>query len=157
MMPCRFVDVFVSVLPLRAFRDAVLLRHAEKCPVCQKKLLSEREARSWIFEAKDVGADPDFWLAVKERIRRQEEVKTLRPPLIFPRVQKWAAVTGLALLAAAGFLIVRSYGPRTIPPGGGGPTRFRLNYLKVDSESIEPVVIQLRDTDLVIIWVDGTR
>jgi anti-sigma factor RsiW len=157
MIPCRLVKTLASFIPFPALRESVSLRHAERCPACQEKLLSKGEAKSRIFGAEDVEDDPHFWPAVRERIRRMEAAKAPRPSLISPRVQKWAAVTGLALLAAAGLLIVRTHGPLTIPRDKEGPTRFRLNYLKVDSKAIEPVIVQPRDADLVIIWVDGTR
>jgi hypothetical protein len=157
MIPCRLVDVLASLLPLRIIRDSVRLRHEEKCPKCQEKLLSKWEARPWIFEARDMEDDPNFWPAVKSRIQRLAAAKSLRPLLLLPGVQKWAAIAGLALLMAAGFLIVRTSGPRTMSPDAGGPTRFRLDYLKSDGAPVEPVIIQPRDTDLVIIWVDGVR
>lgn len=157
MIPCRIVDALTAVIPWRFARDSIRLHHAERCAVYRRRLLSRDEAGSLIGDEKEAGDGKGFWSGVRTRIRDYEKAgPTLAPPRL-SRASKWAALTGAAALAAAAFLIIWGGAPQTPLSGAGEPMRFELGSLKVNGESVTPVVIQPEGSDVVIVWAGIDR
>ena len=158
MMSCRLANRLASVLPSRMLRDNLLLRHMEKCPRCGARLVSKQEARSWLIGAGDVEDDPAFWPAVKGKVRGRASGKPFEPQPRYLIVRRRAAITALFLLVAVGILFIPKPVPETASPEiDRPPVRFRLNSIMIDGRPINPVVIQPRESDLVIIWADVDR
>jgi hypothetical protein len=146
-----------AIIPSGRLQDILLSQHAESCPRCGEHLLSKDEAQVWLFDKEDIEADPGFWPAVKDRIGSEKSKKTARPAVSIPRSVRWASVAALIISIVAGIWLFRKPGPEGSSPATDQPIRFRLDYLKVDSKQVNPVVIQPADSGLVIIWVDSTR
>jgi hypothetical protein len=145
------------IIPSRRLRDIFLSHHAERCPRCGANLLSKNEARPWFFDKRDIHDDPSFWPAVRDKIGSEKSKKTSRPMVSFPKSLRWASIAALFISIVAGIWLVRKAGPEGNSPSTDQPVRFRLDYLRVDGRQVDPVVIQPADSDLVIIWVEGTR
>jgi len=152
MKSCRIIKALSSVLSLGILRDLVLCHHSEGCPCCDTNMLSKAEARLWLFEGKDVEDDPRFWPAVRDKIRQERTRNDLYPSPRYLVARRWTAIAALILLVGGGVWFIGRSGPEGIPPVMSSPIRFRLNYLKIDGASVEPVIIQPWDTDLIIVW-----
>jgi hypothetical protein len=152
MIPCRLVSALLVIIPFRRLQENLLSHHAERCPCCEAKLLSKHETRPWLIEENDIQDDPDFWSTVEDKIRRDASEKIPRPMAKLPVSLRWAAIAALFISTVAGFWFFRNSSPEGISPETHNLMRFRLNYIRIDGAPVEPVVIQPRDTDLVIVW-----
>jgi hypothetical protein len=153
---CRLVEFLVNVVPLRSLQDCLVRRHVQKCPCCAERLVSREEARLSLSGERDVAEDPDFVRKVVARAARSEPSADIAG-FGARRFVRWAAAAaGLVLVVGATlwFVLGRGGGPGQTGPGPGEGDTFRINFLNVDGAPAETMLIQPRDSDMVIIWVD---
>jgi hypothetical protein len=157
MIPCRLVEALASFIPLRKTRDSLLLHHAEKCRICQQKLLSKQEAHAWICDEINARENPDFWSVVEDKIRGREQARLISFPSRLSYKRKWAVGAGVTLLIATGFLIIRNGVLRPVHTNRTEPVRFQLTTCEIDGEAIIPIIIQPADPDFIIICTNIKR
>ena len=154
MLFCRLVEILVIAVPWRGFQDILVRRHVLKCPRCEGRLISRDVALQFLSGERDVEEDPVFVRTVKKRVSEGASLEEPRRPRV-RSFGRWAAsVAGLMLILVSLFWFSRSRGddPGRLETDRG--EKFRINYLNADGAPADALVIQPRDSDMVIIWVD---
>ena len=153
MTSCRLVEFVINTIPVRKFQDFLIRRHVQRCPRCQTRLVSREAVRLGMTNEEDIGANESFFRAVAARVARGRTTRALGrvSPLPFGR---WAVATGLLLTAGAVLWLVLAQGDGPVRVISDESEKFRINYFNVDGAAANPLVIQPRDSDLVIIWAD---
>jgi hypothetical protein len=155
---CRTVEALYAALPLRPFRDWLIRVHMDRCPGCQRRLLSREEARILLVGPEQAGSVDALWRRIAGEAGRVA-------PAAPPRGRggrlawQWAAVTALALVVAlAGFWLLRESagGPGFEARAAAPPDRFEIAYIRVGGEPAQTFVYQPLGTDTVFVWAQKT-
>ena len=153
------------LLPVEAWRDALIVRHLERCPACAARLATREEARSVLVQAADVGALDGVWPAVRAAIERPAPRPESGPGTGVPAWRWAAAAAGFCLAAILTWTAVRAFHP------GAGVSGFevtsdsasafeaapaagdvQLAYIRVDNEPARAIIYKPHDSNLVLIW-----
>jgi hypothetical protein len=153
------VDRLFRLIPLRAVK-ARLAEHAERCPVCAKRLAGRDEVRRLFVQAADLGNLNDIWPVVRRGSSRIERDKVgAHDRAVSPRPRLWRyAAAGLGLLAAAGLTmsVVRYFGAG--PAGTSIITRaegrFEIHYARIQQKPADTFVINSPGDGMILVWVD---
>lgn len=155
------VGFLFRLVRFRGLRDG-LARHIEGCPACQRRLASREDARRVLFRVSDAGGLDALWPAVRLAIASGEgrpaaaEALAVRAPA--PRTGwRWAAAAGgFAAACAVVFSLVRFFlsGPGPVQAGADRPDLFRLYSATIAGEPAQAIVVQERNPDMVIVWVE---
>jgi hypothetical protein len=150
---CKIVDVLYAVVPLRPFRDYLIRRHMETCPLCQARLLSRAEAKGLFVAPDEVGDTEGLWRRISSRMDPAVETQGRRPA---PARAGWRWATAAALaavVAVTGFWLLREVGKPSFDTGSVGPAdRFQIEYIKVGGAAAQTFVYQPQGTDTVFVW-----
>ena len=154
MFFCGLVEFLVSALPVRGLQDFLVRRHVQKCPRCAGRLISREEARLCLEGERDVPEDPIFVRKVAGRaaqeMTRKGPWRSRKKPFA-----RWAyAAAGLLFFVGVLLWFSRGGGRNSGRLAVDTREKFRINYLKVDGAPADALIIQPRDSDMVIIWVD---
>jgi len=154
MFFCKLVEFLINILPSRGFQDFLVRRHVITCSRCKGRLISREVALQLLSGEKDVEEDPLFVRAVKKRASEGALLEEPRRPRVRLFAQWAASVAGLMFVVASLLWLSRSRGDNHSRLETDEGEKFRINYLNVDGAPAEALVIQPRDSDMVIIWVD---
>jgi hypothetical protein len=150
---CKMVDLLYSAIPLRPFRDFLIRRHMEACPLCQARLASRAEARGLFVAPEAAGNAEGLWSRISSRIGPATEFPDPKPA---PAGAGWrwaAAAATAAVVAVTGFWLLREverpgFGPYSI----AAADRFQIDYVKVGGAPAQTFVYQPQGTDTVFVW-----
>ena len=73
MFRCKIINFLFSSIPLNKWKDFLIRRHIQECPVCQKRYVSALEAKSLLIEESEIESVPDFWLGLESRLAEPEK------------------------------------------------------------------------------------
>jgi hypothetical protein len=154
MIYCRLAEFVINAIPIRGLQDFLIRRHVQKCPRCEARLISREAARSFLNADMNIAEDPGFVRTVMARAARRNSPEVAGPTGAHGFARWAAAAAGLALVVGVTlWLVLDERGASGRKETEGGET-FRINYLNVDGAPVNPLVIQPRDSDMVIIWAD---
>jgi hypothetical protein len=156
----------VGILPIRAWKAALLRRHIEKCVACGERLASKDEVRRLLVQAGDLGDLSGLWPAISERIRGSRPA-----PASFARralaskarvdggrrrsLWRWAAAAAGMSLAVVLTLAVVRFLQSPAPSGGlaGSETeQVQIHYVRIENEPARTFIFKPHDSDVVIVW-----
>jgi len=155
------VGFLFRVVRFRGLGDG-LGRHIEGCPACQGRLASREEARRALFRVSDAGGLDGLWPAVREAIvsgkgRPAPSTAFSRKPSVGRAGWRWAAAAGgFAAAAAVTLSLVRFFlsAPGPVSAGADRPDRFRLYRATISGQPAQTIVVQEKNPDMVIVWVE---
>jgi len=152
MTSCRVADLFYRLVPVKPWRAFLIRTHFERCPRCQKELISAAEVRSLLVQAADFHKMQPLWEAVSRSLASGDSLAAEKPrPMPVSRPWAWAAA-GIVLAVLAGYWILRDFRPAGVGPGAAVPARFELEYVRVGGQPAEAYVYQPRGSDMTIVW-----
>lgn len=151
MFRCKIINFLFSSIPLNKWKDFLIRRHIQECPVCQKRYVSALEAKSLLIEESEIESVPDFWLGLESRLAEPEKKKKtfLRPNLA------WAAasIVILVVIAASIWLYLASIsGKRAVSEKQAD--RFQINYVTVRNEPARTYLYCPYDSRMIIVWAE---
>lgn len=158
MLRCKTVEFLFEALPLDAWRAFLLLRHVDRCPACQARLVGLEGSRSLLA----VPPGPDEWTGLRSRIRARVAPKSAGTVRIgrrrSERILRWAPSAAMLLvLAATGVWLFRDGGRRAgVPEGPGTQDRFELDYIRVGGQPAGAYIYQPQGSDIIIVWAEKT-
>lgn len=154
MVFCRLVEFLIDTIPVRAFQDSLVRHHVQRCRRCEDRLVDRVSARLCLAGEDRIADDPAFVRKVRARAAQKIVSEAPgRPPAYSPL--RWAAaVAGLVLVVGLGLWLVLDRASDRGRAGAENAEIFRINYLNVDGAPADTLVIQPRESNLVIIWVD---
>ncbi|MCX6561568.1 MAG: hypothetical protein NTZ26_13770 [Candidatus Aminicenantes bacterium] len=153
------VDWLYRLIPFRAVK-ARLAEHAERCPVCAKRLAGRDEVRRIFVRAADLGRLDDIWPAVRRRSSQAGRDLDFEPvPVRNPGPRLWRyAVACLGFMVAAGLTVsvVRYFG--TGSEGTAIITRaeesFEIHYARIQQKPAATFVVHSPGDGMVLVWVE---
>lgn len=151
MLRCKIFDFFFFVFPLKSWQDFLIRRHFQKCPVCQEKLTSMEEAKSFLIQESEVESLEVSWPAIRGKL---SEEKRKDKHVFWPRL-KWIA--GAATLCAAiviGIWLYLVYTPDKGPSEEDLGERFQINYIKIGDKPARAFLFYPHDSNMIIVWAE---
>lgn len=151
MLRCKIVDFLFFIIPLKRWRDFLIRRHFQKCPVCQDKVASSEEVKSLLINEGKVGELLELWPAVEKELK--EGKRKERFPM--RRRLKWAY--GAASLLAAAAAVIWLYFAITPDSGPSKETlveRFQINYIKIGNKPARAYLFRPHDSKMIIVWAE---
>ena len=150
---CKMVDFLYSAIPLRPFRDFLIRRHMEACPLCQARLASRGEARGLFVASDKVGDTEGLWSRIFSRVGPATELPDPEPASAGAGWRWAAAAATAAVVAVTGFWLLREverpgFGPDSI----AAAVRFEIDYVNVGGAPAQTFVYQPLGTDTVFVW-----
>ena len=148
MWRCRMVDGLIRFLPVKAWQDVLIRRHAMTCRDCLGKLAAPEEVKSFLVQEEDLVEVRDFWPVVKGRL----QTGLIRQRRAFRPFWTWvSAAAGLIVVILAGFWLLT--GNRE----GSGPELGRslhINYVRIEDKPARAYVFHPQDVDMTLVWVE---
>jgi hypothetical protein len=157
-----------GILPIRAWKAALLRRHIEKCAACEERLATKDEVRRLLVQAGDLGDLSGLWPVISERIRgfRPAPASLARGALAAVArdegggrrsLWRWAAAAaGLFAATFSVFWLVRLFQSAPVRPGNEtAATRLeevKIDYVRIDNEPARTFIFKPHDSDVVIVW-----
>jgi len=159
MSHCKTVEIFYALVPLKPWRDLLILRHIEKCARCQAGLASREAVGSLLV--KETGADigRSLWTAVEAALAGDsagEGMNDRSTQLPVMRRWGWAVATAFLVVLITGFLLLKDFRPGGTASAAAVPVRFELEYVRVGGQPAHTVVYQPQGSDMIIVWA-GTN
>jgi hypothetical protein len=155
------VDRLFRLIPLPVVK-ARLAEHAERCPVCAKRLAGRDEVRRIFVRAADLGNLDDIWPAVRRGSCRGLAEDTSVPidrATGRPKPRLWRyAVACFGFMVAAGLTVsvVRYFGAGS--EGTAIITRaeesFEIHYARIQLKPAATFVVHSPGDGMVLVWVE---
>jgi hypothetical protein len=162
-----WIDFLLRVLPIAAWKDALIRGHVERCPECGRRLATAEEARRAIVLAGDTGDTDRLLRTVETRIAEIKPTPSLAPTpsrdrtiYAFGRAWRWvAAAAGLfaAAFAIATLVFFFRPAPPTGVPEASDADQIQIHYVRIADEPAQTFIFKPHDSDVVIIWAGKTH
>ena len=153
MVFCKMVDLLYSAIPLLPFRNFLIRRHMEACPLCQARLASRAEARGLFVAPEAAGSAEGLWSRISSRVGPATEGHKRQPASVGTGWRWAAAAATAAAVVVTGFWLLRQvekpgFGPYSI----AAADRFEIDYVNVGGAPAQTFVFQPQGTDTVFVW-----
>lgn len=149
-MPCcKILKYAFSLLPLNKWQDFLIRFHIERCPECQKTLVSREAIQGITIQESQCGDSDSLWDGFEEKVREQ---KSDKKQVLSPR---WSWAYGIAVvlvLGAAAVLFVLSPQFHKIRIEESLNGHFRINYMRIENEPAQAYLFQPQDSHMIIVW-----
>jgi hypothetical protein len=162
------VKLAVSVLPRGGIREAIL-RHVDRCPACQARLIGRADARRWLVQADQVGGQDGLWPAVRKALDQATASRAAvqgsaafraapPPPGPKSRALRWAAAAGgigaavLAVLTVLTLFLPR--GVNLAEAADASPDPLRIVSASIGGGPAETYIIEIPEDRLVLVWFE---
>jgi len=149
MLRCKIFEYAFSLVPLKKWQDYLIRYHMERCPDCQKTLISRRDIQGITIQESQCGATESLWDGFEQKVR---EAKSDKQHVLNPR---WSWAYGLAVVivfgaAAIWFVLSPQFRKTRIEESLNG--RFRINYMRIENEPAQAFLYQPQDSHMIIVW-----
>jgi len=154
---CRLVDLLDRLVPLKAWRGYLIVRHRERCLRCLARLASREEALRFLVRSEDVAPGLNLWPRLRRALAggtRATESAAAVSSLVWRRA---FAAAGAILLAVFGLWLLRSgISVRTdrTAAEASQDSRFKLNYIRIGGEPATAYIYQSKGTDMIVVWAE---
>jgi len=149
MSRCKIFGCAFSLIPLKKWQDYLIRFHIERCPNCQKTLVSREAVQGITIQESQCVDTESLWDGFEEKVR---EEKRNKPHIFSPR---WGWAYGIAVvlvLVAATIWLVLSPQFRRIQVEESLNEHFRINYIRIENEPAQAYVFQPQDSHMIIVW-----
>lgn len=156
---CRLVDLMDRLVPLKAWRGYLIVRHRERCPRCLARLASREEALRFLVRSEDVAPDLNLWPRLRRALAGGTRATESAAAVSSMIMRRAFAAAGAILLAVFGLWLLRSgISVRTdrtaVAAEASRDSRFKLNYIRVGGEPATAYIYQPKGTDMIVVWAE---
>jgi len=149
MSRCKIIWYAFAFGPLKIWQDFLIRVHIERCPDCQKKLISREAVQGiTIQESQCVDAD-SLWNGFEQKVKKTNKNERQ----VFGPRRRWTygMVVLLVFLATAIWFIVLPQLRKTrIEERING--HFRINYIRIENKPAQAYVYQPQGSQMIIVW-----
>jgi hypothetical protein len=155
MSRCKTVSFFYALIPVNRWRDLLIRRHIDGCARCQAGLASRAESRSLFVQEGTAGIGRTLWTAVESGLAdvtsgSRTTIEPRAPAAL--RTRRWAVTAALLLALVTGYWILKDFQPEAVSPAAAAPSRFEIEYIRIDGQPADVVIYQPQGVDMIIIW-----
>jgi len=154
---CRLVNLMDRLVPLKAWRGYLIVRHREHCPRCLARLASREEALRFLVRSEDVAPGLNLWPGLRRALAGRTRATVSEAAVSGMIWRRAFAAAGAILLAVFGLWLFRSgIAVRTdrIAAEASRDSRFKLNYVRVGGEPATAYIYQPKGTDMIVVWAE---
>jgi hypothetical protein len=149
MSRCKIFGYAFSLVPMKIWQDFLIRSHMERCPNCQKTLISREAVQGITIQESQCGDSDSLWDGFKDKLR---DVKNDKQHVFNPR---WSWAYGIAVVlvlgaAAIWFVFSPQFHETRIEESLNG--HFRINYMRIENEPAQAYLFQPQDSHMIIIW-----
>ena len=149
MFRCKILGYVFSLVPLKKWQGFLIRFHMERCPKCQKTLISREDVQGITIQESQCGDSNSLWDGFEEKVR---EAKSGKQHVLSPR---WNWAYGVALVLILGavtiWLVLSPQFHKTrIEESLNG--HFRINYMRIENEPAQAYLFQPQDSHMIIVW-----
>jgi hypothetical protein len=149
MSRCKIVWYAFSLGPVKIWQDFLIRVHIEKCPECQKKLISREAVQGITIREFQCGDADSLWNGFEQKVRRANENNRH----VFGPFRRWVyAMAVLLLFVATAIWFVVSPPLRKARIEESLNEHFRINYIRVEDKPAQAYVYQPQDSNMIIVW-----
>jgi len=151
---CKIHNILFEAIPLKPWRDLLIRRHMERCPVCRAGLAGREETRQVLARAEDFQGRMDLWPGVSDRMSVAAQTVHPTVPPRFGLARLAAAATVLVMAAGLSVLILRGF--KVVPPTPPRPLdgKFEVNHIRIGGQPADSYLFQSRDLRMTLIWAE---
>lgn len=149
MSRCKIYVYAFSILPLKKWQDFLIRFHMERCPDCQKTLITREDVQEMTIQESQCGDTDSLWDGFKEKVG---EAKSNGRQGFSPR---WSWAHGIAFVMALAavtvwFVLTPQFRKTQIEETLDG--HFRINYLRIENKPAQAYIYQPQDSSMIFVW-----
>jgi len=149
MSRCKIFKYAFSLVPLNKWKDFLIRFHIERCPNCQKTLVSREAGQGITIQENQCVDTESLWDGFEEKVREEKRNKQH----IFSPRRSWAyGIAVVLVLVAATIWLVLSPQFRRIQVEESLNGHFRINYIRIENKPAQAYVFQPQDSHMIIVW-----
>ncbi len=149
MSRCKIFEYAFSLVPLKKWQDFLIRLHMERCPDCQKTLISREDVQGVTIQEGQCVDTESLWDGFEEKVR---EAKRNKQHVFSPR---WSWAYGIAVVlvfVAATIWFVWSPQFRRAQVEESLNGHFRINYIRIENEPAQAYIFQPQNSHMIIVW-----
>jgi hypothetical protein len=149
MSCCKIFGFAFSLVPLKKWQDFLIRSHMEKCPECQKTLISREDVQDITIQERQCADSESLWDGFEDKVRK---TKRDRQHVFAPRLS-WAYGIAVVLMFGAAvlwFVFSPQYRKSRIEESLDG--HFRINYMRIENKPAQAYLFQPQDSHMIIVW-----
>ena len=149
MLRCKIIGYAFSFVPLKKGQDLLIRIHMERCPDCQKNLISREDVQGMTIQESQCVAKESIWDGFEEKV---EEARTDKQYVFRPR---WSWAYGVAILlvfvsVTIWFVLSPQFREGQVEQSLNG--HFRINYIQIENKPAQTYVYQPQDSFMILVW-----
>jgi len=149
MFRCKILGYVFSLVPLKKWQDFLIRSHMERCPKCQKTLVSREAVQGITIQESQCVDTESLWDGFEEKVRAEKRNKRH----VFSPRWNWAYGVALVLvLGAVTIWLVLSPQFRKTRIEESLNGHFRINYMRIENEPARAYLFQPQDSHMIIVW-----
>ncbi len=149
MSRCKIIKYAFALVPLKRWQGFLIRVHMERCPDCQKTLISQEDAQEMIIQESQCAATESVWNGFEEKVNEAgpEGQRVIRP--------RWGWAYGIAVVlvfisATIWFVLSPQFRKSQVEEKLNG--HFRLNYIQIENKPAQAYVYQPQDSHMILVW-----
>ena len=149
MSRCKIIGYAFSFMPLKKWQDYLIRFHMERCPDCQKTLISREDVQGITVQESQCMATDSLWIGFEEKVKKEKTDKQL---VFRPRIS-WAYGIAIALVSVSvmiWFILSPQFRKSQVEESLNG--HFRINYLQIENKPAQAYVYQPQDSHMILVW-----
>jgi len=154
MSPCKTVEFFYALVPLKPWRGYLVRRHIENCPRCLASLASREEAGSLLVRERAVDSGGSLWTKVEATLLEGSNAEAAKSRASYPTdMRRWGWAAALAFLGVLliSFFFLKGFQSERVSADAVS-VRFEFEYVRVGGQPADAVVYQPQGSDMIIVW-----
>ncbi len=147
MSRCKIIEYAFSFVPLKKWQDFLIRHHMEKCPDCQRSLISREDAQDMTIQEDHCVATESVWDGFEEKVKgaRREKQQIFRP--------RWSWAYGLAMvLVFVSVWLVLSHQFRKSQVEESINGHFCINYIEIENKPAQTYVYHPLNSNMILVW-----
>jgi hypothetical protein len=149
MSRCKIIEYAFSFVPLKKWQDFLIRSHMERCPFCQKTLISREDVQGIAVQESHCVAAESLWDGFEDKV---QEARTDRPQIFRPR-WNWAyGIAAVLMLISVAVWFISSPQSRKSQVEETLNGHFRINYIQVENRPAQAYIFKPQDSQMIIVW-----